>query len=445
MLRPPMKRDFFTTFPGVPAAAHCLYLGVVIGLLGVNFLPAAEPESRWWKGNLHTHSLWSDGDDYPEMIVEWYQREGYHFLALSDHNVLLEGQKWVDATNNAGGARALERYIARFGNAWVEQRQAGDRLQVRLKPLGEFRHLFEEPQRFLLLPAMEITDRHLAAPVHINATNLRDHVPPRSGSSVYEVMQNNVNAVLEQREATGQLMFPHLNHPNFVWGVTAEELMRVEGERFFEVYNGHPAVRNEGDDQHAGTERMWDIILTWRLAVLGLEPMFGLATDDSHHYHEQAVGKSNSGRGWVMVRAAYLTPEHLIRALEAGDFYASSGVLLHQLERTADTLKLEIAAESGVRYRTQFIGTRKNFDRTNTPVRNAAGEALRVTHRYSDEVGEVLAEMIGTSAAYTLKGDELYVRAKVISSKVKSNPYAKGEFEAAWTQPLIPAQPAAAP
>lgn len=445
MLRPPMKRDFFTTFPGIPAAARCLCLGVVIGLLGVNFLPAAEPESRWWKGNLHTHSLWSDGDDYPEMIVEWYQREGYHFLALSDHNVLLEGQKWVDATNNAGGARALERYIARFGNAWVEQRQAGDRLQVRLKPLGEFRHLFEEPQRFLLLPAMEITDRHLAAPVHINATNLRDHVPPRSGSSVYEVMQNNVNAVLEQREATGQLMFPHLNHPNFVWGVTAEELMRVEGERFFEVYNGHPAVRNEGDDQHAGTERMWDIILTWRLAVLGLEPMFGLATDDSHHYHEQAVGKSNSGRGWVMVRAAYLTPEHLIRALEAGDFYASSGVLLHQLERTVDTVKLEIAAESGVRYRTQFIGTRKNFDRTNTPVRNAAGEALRVTHRYSDEVGEVLAEVIGTSAAYTLKGDELYVRAKVISSKVKSNPYAKGEFEAAWTQPLIPAQPAAAP
>jgi hypothetical protein len=82
---------------------------------------------------------------------------------------------------------------------------------------------------------------------------------------------------------------------------------------------------------------------------------------------------------------------------------------------------------------------------TNTPVRNAAGEALRVTHRYSDDVGEVLAEVAGASAAYTLKGDELYVRAKVISSKVKSNPYVEGEFEAAWTQPLIPAQPAAAP
>ena len=34
---------------------------------------------RWWKGNLHTHSYWSDGDDYPEMIADWYKTNGYHF------------------------------------------------------------------------------------------------------------------------------------------------------------------------------------------------------------------------------------------------------------------------------------------------------------------------------------------------------------------------------
>jgi hypothetical protein len=46
----------------------------------------------------------------------------------------------------------------------------------------------------------------------------------------------------------------------------------------------------------------------------------GIATDDSHEYH----GKPGSrpGRGWVMVRARYLTPEHLILAMKAGDFYA---------------------------------------------------------------------------------------------------------------------------
>jgi hypothetical protein len=36
-----------------------------------------------------------------------------------------------------------------------------------------------------------------------------------------------------------------------------------------------------------------------------------------------------------------------------------------------------------------------------------------------------------------VKGDEIYVRARVTSSKVKENPYREGEFEMAWTQPLV--------
>ena len=55
-------------------------------------------ETQWWKGNLHTHSLWSDGDDFPEMIAEWYKSEGYHFLAITDHNTLHEGEKWIPIT-----------------------------------------------------------------------------------------------------------------------------------------------------------------------------------------------------------------------------------------------------------------------------------------------------------------------------------------------------------
>ena len=36
---------------------------------------------------------------------------------------------------------------------------------------------------------------------------------------------------------------------------------------------------------------------------------FGVGVDDSHHYHTMEIGKSNPGRGWVMVRATHLTPE----------------------------------------------------------------------------------------------------------------------------------------
>src|SRR5213596_2989971 len=76
-------------------------------------------DTRWYKGNTHTHSLWSDGDDYPEMIVDWYKTHGYQFLALSDHNVMLVGTKWVDAVTNRGGEASLAKYLKRLGPDWV--------------------------------------------------------------------------------------------------------------------------------------------------------------------------------------------------------------------------------------------------------------------------------------------------------------------------------------
>jgi hypothetical protein len=398
---------------------------------------AAETATRWWKGNLHTHSFWSDGDDFPEMVIGWYKERGYHFLGISDHNTLQEGEKWVTISTNKSGTQAWQKYLARHGEQWVVQRKEKGQTQVRLKTLDQYRPLFDESGKFLLISSQELTDRYKTAPIHINVTNIREVIKPRGGSNVLEVMQNNINPIFEQRRRTGQPMIPHLNHPTFGWGVTAEELMQVRGERFFEVYNGHPTVRNEGDTNHASTERIWDIVLTRRLAELNIEPLFGMATDDSHNYHTNAIGKSNAGRGWVMVRAESLQPAALVAALEAGDFYASNGVELLDVTRTKNRLALRIRGEPGITYKTQFIGTRKGFNPKNEPVRAPNGDPLRITHRYSADVGAVLAEAGGTEAAYDLKGDEIYVRARVVSSKPKINGSVKDEVEMAWTQPVI--------
>lgn len=395
--------------------------------------------SLWWKGNLHTHTLWSDGNDYPEMVAAWYKDQGYHFLALSDHNVTLEGARWLNLTktNRTNGA-TLARYIERFGEDWVEQRALNGTNQVRLKPLAEFRLWIEEPGRFLMLPSEEITARHLTTPIHINVTNLRHPIKAAGGGNVFEVIQNHIDLINEQRRETGQPMVPHLNHPNFGWAITAEELMQVRGDRLFEIYNGHPQVHNAGDTNHASVERVWDILLTWRLAILGLPPMFGLAVDDSHHYHSDAMTNSTPGRGWIQVRARRLTPEAIVTALEAGDFYASSGVTLKNVQREGKRLQLEISTEPGVSYRTQFIGTRRGFDASHEPLLAWSGTPLRVTHRYSDDIGRVLAEVEGARATYEMKGDELYVRAKILSTKPKAVPTREDETEAAWTQPVIP-------
>lgn len=398
-------------------------------------LHAAEP--RWWKGNLHTHSHWSDGDDYPEMIAEWYAKHGYHFLALSDHNILSDHERWISIAKSKGGQLAFDKYLARFGEDWVEIRTRGGEKEVRLKTLGEFRGQFEKPGEFLMVQSEEISARYLTAPIHVNVTNIRECIMPPKGTSVFDVMQKVMNLVAEQRKRTGVPMIPHINHPNFGWALTAEEMMQLENERFFEVYNGHPLVRNEGDAKHASTERMWDILLAERLAMLGKPAFFGLATDDSHDYHGDPKKLSRTGRGWVMVRAAKLTPESLIAAMEVGDFYASSGVTLREVQLGKKSLAIEIAGEPGVTYTTEFIGTRKGYDRTSTPVTGDDGATLRTTRQYSADIGAVLAKAEGASASYTLKGDEIYVRARVTSSKLKADPYREGEVEMAWTQPLV--------
>jgi hypothetical protein len=197
-----------------------------------------------------------------------------------------------------------------------------------------------------------------------------------------------------------------------------------------------------GDAYHASTERVWDIVLSFRLMELKLEPMFALAVDDAHHYHGFTHTNFSPGRGWVMVRSGSLTPEALIAALQAGDFYASSGVRLKDVRREPARLSVEVEPEGDVTYVIQFIGTRKGFDRSSEPgplPPEISPERSRpVTRQYSREVGTVLASVQGASASYELKGDELYVRAKIISSKIKANA-PRDEVEQAWTQPIVPA------
>ena len=143
----------------------------------------------------------------------------------------------------------------------------------------------------------------------MNAANLQELIKPQGGDSVAEVIRRNVLAVLEQEKATGKPMLPHLNHPNFGYGVTAEDIAEVVQEQFFEVFNGHPGVNQEGNATHASIDRLWDIANTIRIAKLKAAPLYGVGTDDSHAYQSigegpLAIKRSEPGRGWVISRPA---------------------------------------------------------------------------------------------------------------------------------------------
>jgi hypothetical protein len=88
-----------------------------------------------------------------------------------------------------------------------------------------------------------------------------------------------------------------------------------------------------------------------------------------------------------------------------------------------------------VTYLTEFVGTRAGFNREVREVPDVGG--LPVTHRYGADIGTVLAEVPGLEPSYAFSGDEIYVRARVRSSRPVDHPVHAGEVQMAWVQPAI--------
>ncbi len=298
----------------------------------------------WYKGNIHTHTTESDGDADPANVVSWFRRHGYDFLVLSDHNHLT---------------------IFEYG--------AGKRR-------------FKRP---LLVPGEEVSAniKGGTVPIHINGIGLSRVVEPIDAGEIVPTIQANVNAI---RQAGG---ISSINHPNYKWAFDHTHLRLIEGLNMLEVFNGHPAANVYGGPGKFSYDEIWDGVLSAGVVV------FGVATDDSHNYHDFSPHKSNPGRGWVAVRAAELSQNAIVDGLATGEFYASSGVTLKDLEASEDGIRLEVEPEPFRLYRTRFTG----------------------------KDGVLLAEVDGEEAEYVPTGDEGYVRAVVTSS---------GHMKA-WTQPVF--------
>lgn len=412
----------------------------ILCLLALGLMQNAHAqELKWFKGNTHTHSLWSDGNDFPEMITDWYKKKGYDFLAISDHNVLQAKEVWmgvpaVEKRRKALGKTTMDKYLARFGDEWVTTREKDGVTEVRLKKLEEYRPLLEEKDKFLIVQAEEISAGLGKAPVHMNAVNLREEIKPiKDLSSIQEVLRANFKMVNEQSQRLGVPMFTHINHPNFRWAFTAEDMAAVLEENFWEIYNGHPGINWLGDETRVGHERLWDIANTLRVAQFKAPPLYGVGTDDSHHYHGE---ESSPGRGWVMVRAAKLDPDEIVKAMKAGDFYASSGVTLDDVNFANGELRIRIHAEPGVKYTTEIRGTLQGYDTATKEVATPPGDTYPTRKLYSDDVGRTLATLEGTEITWKPSGKELYFRASIVSSKPHPNPSFKDQTEMAWTQPM---------
>ncbi len=296
--------------------------------------------TNWYKGNIHTHTNKSDGDADPEVVVEWYKDHEYDFLVLSDHN-----HRTILDHEVEGGP--------------------------------------------LMIPGEEVSARiqNGAIPIHINGIGISRVVEPYQGDEIVDTIQRNVTAILD---AGG---IASINHPNYQWAFDHTHISQVDGASMLEVYNGSPVTNNGGGPGKFTGEEIWDGVLT------AGKPIFGVATDDSHNYYDFAHDKLNPGKGWVVVWAEELSQGAIVDGLASGEFYASTGVALNDLEMTGEKISMSIEQYAACLYWTVFSGPD----------------------------GEVFAEKDGLEVEYDIQGDEGYVRATVYSSLgVK-----------AWTQPMF--------
>ena len=207
------------------------------------------PRLNWYKGNIHTHTTESDGDETPERVVRWYRRNGYDFLVLSDHNHLT------------------------------------------LFEYGRGRRRFKRP---LMIPGEEVSVNLYGGSkrIHINAIGISSLVEPIDATDV-------VPTIAGQRQFDRGGRRHSLHQPSQLLSgrSTTEQIAQVTGATLLEVFNGHPAVNVYGAPGRPSYEEIWDGVLS------AGRPIYGVATDDSHNYKEFRPDLSNPGRGWLMVRA----------------------------------------------------------------------------------------------------------------------------------------------
>ncbi len=314
------------------------------------------------KGQLHLHSNASgDSQTPPEDVVRWYADHGYDFIVFTDHNRITE---------------------------------------------------LPSPAGMLVLPGIELTQNletcepppepGLACLLHVNAlmvgtdTSVLAALPAPQTADRLALYGH----AIEVTHALGGIA--QLNHPNFHYAADAALITALAGRglTLLEVANEAVDSNNEGDPRHPSTEAIWDRVLSSGARV------WGVATDDAHHYDDAMAVRERGelahvgDRGWVMVRASR-DAASIRRALAEGDFYFSRGVELSAVDFDDRALRVAVSERSPGPHRITFIG----LD------------------------GAVLHQQRGREASYVLpEGDAGYVRAVVRDRQGNK----------AWTQPVWP-------
>ena len=227
-------------------------------------------EGSFLKGALHCHTTRSDGKGSPEDVIRMHYEHGYHFMALTDHNIF-NRKNYADVPMTM--LSGMERDMALPG--WAKDRP----LCVHIVGLGD-----------------------PAAPEGPG----QDEVIPKYGAYTN---CSDAQGMIDEMRGWGLKTF--YCHPQWS-GTTYAEYRCLEGNFGVELWNSGCAVENEIDTDNGPY---------WDEALIEGRRVWGVAVDDGHLMHHHC-------RGWVMVKAENNAPA-ILQALEDGAFYASCGPEIH--------------------------------------------------------------------------------------------------------------------
>ena len=289
--------------------------------------PPEEPEV-WLKGSTHVHAKASgDSSEAIDSVMSWYERHGYDFIALTDHNRVSE----VD-----------------FGDTHGQ-------LAV---------HLAEPRHKLIVLAGIELThnpsgclppgDKSKKCRIHVNvlAPTARPVGKLEWAERHSHLRIDMYQAAFVAAQALGGALV-QINHPQWFWGMTGDVLAELakRGAKLVEIANIQFKTWNAGDKDHPSTEQLWDDVLERGLTL------WGVASDDAHDYAEAKAhhhGKWPAGGGWIVVKARR-DPRAIVDAIAAGHFYASTGVALARAEVVSDELVVEVDPAAAGTYEIAWI------------------------------------------------------------------------------------------
>jgi len=264
---------------------------------------------RFYRGNLHTHSTFSDGQLEAAEVCRRYKAQGYDFIALTDH------------------------FVGAFDY-----------------PISDTRGFRDKDFTTIIGTELHSGAMDNGELWHILAVGLPFDFAP-TNTPVFHPIDDQETGPEVARRAVDAGAFVSIAHPEWS-GLTEADALSIEAAHAVEIYNHGCLVESD---------RARGFHTADFLANQGRRLNF-IATDDAHFRY----GDKDAFGGWVMVKAEENEPDALLTALKAGAMYSSTGPDLVDITVDGNTVHVRSSAVVGVVVQGAGVATAATFGDTMT-------------------------------------------------------------------------------